>query len=46
MNRLYILLVTVLCCLSLTAAAQRSGRSGVYTTNFNDMVFSWDGKLK
>ena len=46
MNRLYILLVTVLCCLSLTAAAQRSGRSGVYTTNFYDMVFSWDGKLK
>lgn len=43
MNRLYILLATVLCCLSLSAAAQRSGRSGVFTTDFNDMVFTWDG---
>ena len=43
MNRLYILLVAALCCLSLSAAAQSSGRSGVFQTDFNDMVFTWDG---
>ena len=43
MNRLRYLLVVALCCLSLSVWAQRSGRSGVFTTNFNDMVFNWDG---
>ena len=43
MNRLNILLVTALCCLSLSAGAQDSGKTGVFTTDFNDMVFSWDG---
>jgi hypothetical protein len=43
MNRLRYLLVIALCCLSFSAWAQRSGRSGVFSTNFNDMVFSWDG---
>ena len=43
MKRLTILLATVLCFLSLSAFAQTSGRSGVFTTDFNDLVFSWDG---
>ena len=43
MNRLSILFVTALCCLSLSSAAQSSGRTGVFSTDFNDMVFSWDG---
>lgn len=46
MKKWNLLLVTALCCLSLSAAAQSSGRSGVYTTDFNDMVFYWDGELK
>lgn len=43
MNRLNVLLVAALCCLSLSAGAQSSGKSGVFTTDFNDLVFSWDG---
>ena len=43
MNRLRFSLLAALCCLSLSAGAQDSGKTGVFTTNFNDMVFSWDG---
>lgn len=43
MNRLSIFFITALCCLSLSAGAQSSGKSGIFTTDFNDMVFGWDG---
>ena len=43
MYRLKILLMTAFYCLSLSAVAQPSGRSGVFQTDFNDMVFTWDG---
>ena len=43
MNRLSVFLLVALCCLSFSAGAQSSGRSGVFSTNFNDMVFFWDG---
>lgn len=43
MNRSSILILTALCSLSLSAGAQSSGTTGVFTTDFNDMVFSWEG---
>lgn len=43
MNRLTVFLLAALCCLTLSAGAQNSGKTGVFTTDFNDMVFSWNG---
>lgn len=43
MNRLSILIVTAFCCLTLSAGAQNSGKTGVFSSDFNDMVFSWNG---
>ena len=43
MNRLNVFLVAALCCLTLSAGAQNSGKTGVFTTDFSDMVFSWNG---
>ena len=43
MNRLTVFLLAAFCCLSLSAGAQNSGKTGVFTTDFNDMVFSWNG---
>lgn len=43
MNRLHFSLLAALCCLTLSAGAQNSGKTGVFTTDFNDMVFSWNG---
>lgn len=43
MNRLTFFLLAAFCCLTLSAGAQNSGKTGVFTTDFNDMVFSWNG---
>ena len=43
MNRLNVFLVAALCCMTLSAGAQNSGKTGVFTTDFSDMVFSWKG---
>ena len=43
MKRLTLLLVAALSILSLSAGAQSSDLSGVFSTSFNDMVFSRNG---
>lgn len=43
MKRLNLLFVAALSILSLSAGAQSAGLSGIFSTDFNDMVFSRSG---